>query len=248
MLSSLKKSDLSQALEELATKEHADFEDVKHNLGDLAEGVKLLHGDLTKAPKDVTNALASFRADFNDLSQQQRAQHVAITRLERASQGAPSLVNNDATPQAARIGGSHQLHALLGLADERTPRLYKLNFLTYDGKGDPRPWLTRCNLFFLGQRTLDTDKTWVASYHLTDVDALWYGHLEEKIGRPTWPYFVARVSQHFAPHTRANPFGELISLRRTGSMAEYTKQFLQLLSHIHLSASRRSHLVMFVVI
>jgi hypothetical protein len=114
MQSSPKKSDLPQTLEELAAKEHADFEDVQHNLGDLAEGVELLRSDLTKALKDVTDTLASFKADFSDLSQQQRAQHVAIIRLERASQGAPSLVNNDATLQAARSGGSRQLQAPLG--------------------------------------------------------------------------------------------------------------------------------------
>jgi hypothetical protein len=96
MMSSPKKSDLPQTLEELAAKEHANFEDVQHNLGDLAEGVELLRGDLTKALKDVTDALASFKADFNDLSQQKRAQHIAITRLEPvpAEACAPSLVNN----------------------------------------------------------------------------------------------------------------------------------------------------------
>jgi hypothetical protein len=28
----------------------------------------------------------------------------------------------------------------------------------------------------------DSDKTWLASYHLTDVAALWYGHLRGKVG------------------------------------------------------------------
>ena len=153
--------------------------------------------------------------------------------MERASRGEPSLVTADSQSAVARAGGQLRLQTPLGSADERPPRLYKLDFPTYNGEGDPRPWLTRCNLFFLGQRTPDTDKTWMASYHLTDVAALWYGHLEEKIGRPTWADFVARVSQHFGPPTRANPFGELISLRRTGSVAEYTKQFLQLLSRIN---------------
>ena len=120
---------------------------------------------------------------------------------------------------AARAGGQLRLQAPLGSADERPPRLYKLNFPTYNGEGDPRPWLTRCNLFFLGPRTPATDKTWMASYHLTSVAALWYGHLEEKIGRPTWADFVARVSQLFCPPTHANPLDELISLSRIGSVA-----------------------------
>jgi hypothetical protein len=100
MLLSLKKSDLSQTLEELVAKEHADFA-VQQNLGDLAEGVKLLRSDLTRALKDVTYALAAFKAEFSNLSQQQHAQHVAITRLERAGRGEPSLVNTNTILQAA---------------------------------------------------------------------------------------------------------------------------------------------------
>jgi hypothetical protein len=43
---------------------------------------------------------------------------------------------------------------------------HKLAFATYDGKEDPLPWLNRCEQFFKGQRTLDSEKTWYASYHL----------------------------------------------------------------------------------
>jgi hypothetical protein len=46
-------------------------------------------------------------------------------------------------------------------------------------------------MFFLGQRTHDSDKTWLASYHLTDVAAMWYGHLEAKVGPAT---IMGRVS------------------------------------------------------
>lgn len=54
------------------------------------------------------------------------------------------------------------------------------------------------------------------------------------MGRPSWTEFVDLISQHFGPPTRANPFGELISLRRTGSVADYTRQFLQLVSRVKL--------------
>jgi hypothetical protein len=51
----------------------------------------------------------------------------------------------------------------------RAPWLYKIDFPLFDRASDPRSWLTRCNMFFFGQRTQDSDKTWLASYHLTDV-------------------------------------------------------------------------------
>jgi hypothetical protein len=49
---------------------------------------------------------------------------------------------------------------------------------------------------------------------------LWYGHLEAKLGqRPSWGEFQTLISNHFGPPTRANPFGELISTRRSGTVA-----------------------------
>jgi hypothetical protein len=123
--------------------------------------------------------------------------------------------------------------AALSDPSEHAPRLYKIDFPLFDGATDPQPWLTRCNLFFLGQRTQDSDKTWLASYHLTDVVALWYGHLEAKLcQRPSWGEFQILISNHFGPSTRANPFGELISTRHSGTVADYTKRFLENLSRV----------------
>ncbi|KAM0873475.1 hypothetical protein ACQ4PT_038051 [Festuca glaucescens] len=61
----------------------------------------LLHGSRQSSAR-YSHGLRAFKADFNDLSQQQRAQHIAITMLERTSRGEPALVNNDATFQVTR--------------------------------------------------------------------------------------------------------------------------------------------------
>jgi hypothetical protein len=123
--------------------------------------------------------------------------------------------------------------AALSDPSEHAPRLYKIGFSLFDGASDPRPWLTRCNMFFIGQRTQDSDKTRLASYHLTDVAALWYGHLEAKLGQPpSWEEFQTLISKHFEPPTRANPFGELISTRRSATVADYSKRFLENLSRV----------------
>lgn len=42
--------------------------------------------------------------------------------------------------------------------------------------------MTRCNLFFLGQRPQESDKKWLTSYHLIGIARLWYDTLEEQIG------------------------------------------------------------------
>jgi len=44
-----------------------------------------------------------------------------------------------------------------------------LEFHHYDGKEDPLGWLTRCEQFFRGQRMVEVDKVWLASYNLTSV-------------------------------------------------------------------------------
>ena len=46
------------------------------------------------------------------------------------------------------------------------PRFAKVDFATYDGTEDPLNWLSQCKQFFRGQRTLASDRTWLASYHL----------------------------------------------------------------------------------
>nr|XP_040256310.1 neural Wiskott-Aldrich syndrome protein-like [Aegilops tauschii subsp. strangulata] len=46
------------------------------------------------------------------------------------------------------------------------PRFAKIDFTTYDGTEDPLNWLNQCNQFFRGQRTLASERTWLASYHL----------------------------------------------------------------------------------
>jgi hypothetical protein len=41
-----------------------------------------------------------------------------------------------------------------------------------------------------------------------------------------WAYFARCVNERFGPHTRRNPLGELASLRKTGSVGDYTECFL----------------------
>ena len=38
-------------------------------------------------------------------------------------------------------------------------------------------WLTRCEQFFEGQRTLEEEKVWLASYHMLGAARTWYNQL-----------------------------------------------------------------------
>lgn len=57
------------------------------------------------------------------------------------------------------------------------PRFHRLEFALFDGKEDPLQWLNRCEQFFEGQRTLEDEKVWLASYHMTGIARTWYTQL-----------------------------------------------------------------------
>jgi hypothetical protein len=183
------------------------------------------------ALKTITQALQKLQNQLADMAQQQRAQNLALLRLEQG-RAAPRLGGLGLLPSPSTTANAGDMTALSD-PSEHALRLYKIDFPTFDGASDPRPWFTHCNMFFLGQRTQDSDKTWLASYHLTNAAALWYGHLEAKLGqRPSWGEFQTLISNHFGPPTRANPFGELISTRHSGTVADYSKRFLENLAHV----------------
>ncbi|KAJ4786652.1 polyprotein [Rhynchospora pubera] len=105
------------------------------------------------------------------------------------------------------------------------PRYYKLDFPTFDGKDDPLGWLNRCEQFFRGQRTMDEEKVWLASYHLLGVAQQWYYQVERDEDLLPWPRFKELCHLRFGPPIRSNPLGELMHLRQTGSVEDYQEQF-----------------------
>jgi len=58
----------------------------------------------------------------------------------------------------------------------------------------------------------------------------WYYRLEKNRGTLTWAEFVKLANNCFGPPLRSNPFGELVQLRRTSTVADYQSQFLTLLA------------------
>lgn len=82
------------------------------------------------------------------------------------------------------------------------PRFHNLEFPTFDGKEDPLGWPTRCDQFFRGQHTLDTDKVWLASYHLMGIAQTWFVMMEHNHDAMTWPQFKELCNERFGPPLR----------------------------------------------
>jgi hypothetical protein len=100
--------------------------------------------------------------------------------------------------------------------DNKPPRFHRLEFQRFDGTEDPLGWLQHCDQFFRGQKTPESEKVWLASYHLTGIAQQWYFQLERDEGEPNWRNFKEYINLRFGPSIRHNPLGELKELIQTG--------------------------------
>jgi hypothetical protein len=116
--------------------------------------------------------------------------------------GVNGTIVSSISAAAADVGESSDREAALEFNQgQAVPRFYKLEFPTYDGTVDPLNWINQCEQFFRGQRTLASDRTWLASYHLTGVAQTWYqvdritdptGDFPQRVGMIGWRRTVCR--------------------------------------------------------
>ncbi|XP_058008100.1 uncharacterized protein LOC131182808 [Hevea brasiliensis] len=95
---------------------------------------------------------------------------------------------------------------------------------------DPLGWLSRCQLFFKHQSTLEEEKVGLASIHLEGIAQLWYLQLIQDNPEPTWTDFESQCNKRFGPPIRSNKLGELAKLKQTGSVEDYQNKFETLVS------------------
>jgi hypothetical protein len=112
--------------------------------------------------------------------------------------------------------------------DDIMSTTHKLEFLKYDGAGNPLPWLNRCKRYFHVQRTPELKRVALAACYLLDDAQLWFHRLELNGGRPTWQQFIQLVNAHFGLPLTDTPLGELAMLRHSGSVDEFARRFMVL--------------------
>jgi hypothetical protein len=121
-----------------------------------------------------------------------------------------------------------------------------LDFPTFDGAVDPLNWLNQCEKFFRGQRTLASDRTWLASYHLRGAAQTWYYALERDEGMPTWERFRAVCQMQLGPPTQGTCLAELARLPFTSTVQEYAKRYNAVLCHTDDDLGPRQKAKLFV--
>jgi hypothetical protein len=117
--------------------------------------------------------------------------------------------------------------------DSMPPKFYKLEFMTYDGSVDRLNWLNHCEQFFRGQKTLASDQTWLASYHLRGAAQTWYYTLEQDTRMPTWERFKELCHLQFGPPVQDSRLAKLGRLQFRSTVQEITEQFNAILCHAH---------------
>ncbi|KAI4968260.1 hypothetical protein ZWY2020_059997 [Hordeum vulgare] len=133
--------------------------------------------------------------------------------------------------------------AATGHGGPTSPRFAKLNFTTYEGTDDPLNWLNQCEQFFRGQRTLASDRTWLASYHLRGAAQTWYYALGGAGGMPPWDRFRELCLLRFGPPIRGNRLAALGRLPFTSTVQDYADRFQALACHAPgVSATQRAEL------
>jgi hypothetical protein len=108
------------------------------------------------------------------------------------------------------------------------PTTHKLEFPKFDGKGDPLPWLYRCERYFRVCRTPENMRVPYVTFHLLADAQLWFHHLKLNNGQPLWNRFVQLVNTHFGLPLKDNPIRELTILHCEGTVDEFYNRFMVL--------------------
>jgi hypothetical protein len=222
-------------------------------ISDLARKMSTLEPLVPLAAKldKLSDRVTQVQASAFEYSEQVRALNLAVERVEASQRaattnpsGSVSRQPRDNTPPQddADARSRRDRHGDDTAIDNSFLPRAKLEFPTYDGKGDPLPWLNRCETF-RGQKTPETRKVWYASLHLIGDAQLWYYRIELNSGEPSWRRFVQLVHTRFGPPMTDSPLGELTALRRTGTVEDYVNSFLALACRdVELSESQQVQL------
>ena len=136
--------------------------------------------------------------------------------------------------EGALEGGFHE-----ATQGNMPPKFHKLEFMTYDGSVDPLNWLTHCEQFFRGQFTPASQRTWMASYHLTGAAQMWYYALEQDEGMLPWDRFKDLCRLRFEPPIRGTRLAELGRLPFHSSVEEFAGRFQAVLAHARNISTRQ---------
>jgi hypothetical protein len=80
-----------------------------------------------------------------------------------------------------------------------------IEFLRFDGIGDPLRWIHHCECYFRVRRTPENKRIAYAAFYLLDSAQLWYHRLPDNGSPSTWEQLVLLVTDRFRPKFTDKP-------------------------------------------
>ncbi|KAF2309773.1 hypothetical protein GH714_002713 [Hevea brasiliensis] len=143
-----------------------------------------------KANQNRSEQMDQFQAQLDAISRDLQSTKLSLSSSSTESQHRPRKEKGTMGATNSESSGEHLV----------VPKYTKLDFPRYNGLEDPLGWLSRCQLFFKHQSTLEEEKVGLASIHLEGIAQL------------------------------CNKLGELAKLKQTGSVEDYQNKFETLVS------------------
>jgi hypothetical protein len=180
-------------------------------MADVARRLQAIE-DMMRPLVPLRDQVAAIKTTIVEQGQQQQLMNPGLLYAERAQE--------NGQPPNGRCHDDEE--------DDGFPTSHKMEFLKYDGVGDPMPWLNWCERYFQVRRTPENWRVAYASFYLTDDAQLWYHRLELNVGPSPWTRFVQLVNKRFGLPLTDNPIDEIALRRRDDSVDDFAKCFMAL--------------------
>lgn len=110
--------------------------------------------------------------------------------------------------------------------DPRLPKhiMPKMDFPDFYGE-DPKVWLDNCRDYFALYKIPEGMWVTAARVHLKEKAARWYQAFKQKNTFRSWNHFCHEVEQEFGADDFRKAMNDLLELRQTTTVEEYTSQF-----------------------
>ncbi|XP_024311277.1 uncharacterized protein LOC112269252 [Brachypodium distachyon] len=115
----------------------------------------------------------------------------------------------------------------------RRPYMPKMDFPKFDGT-DVRIWVDQCETFFSMYQITESFKVSAATMNLVHNGAHWYQAFKLTNQCFGWPHFRAAILAEFEGNLCQDHMRELCTLKQTGSVENYLRQFNMLLYQVKL--------------
>jgi hypothetical protein len=99
-----------------------------------------------------------------------------------------------------------------------------MQFPTFDGD-HPTIWFDNCENYFTIYSILETLWVTIAAMHLKDNAAKWWQEYKRTHRKHNWHSFYEAVKVEFGSDDYRSAVSELLNIKQSGTVEEYTTQF-----------------------